>query len=131
MSASELSERLRKTALHVRPDSEAAALVPDAALAVPPEPPAAASARADRKSAGVSPRRRATRGVRKPTITTQEGRPPMRRYTMNLPPDEWRSLRIAAADAGVDASVLMRELLRLLVEDQAVRRRVFAAVGRS
>jgi hypothetical protein len=123
-SAQDLSERLRRTALHVRPESTAPA---------PTEPPSPApepSARPARTSTVPNTRRAPTRGVRKPTTATQEDRPPMRRYTMNLPPEDWRSLRVAAADAGVDASVLMRELLRLLVEDPGIRRRVFGAVGR-
>jgi hypothetical protein len=121
MSASDLSERLRRTALHVREETAP----PAAPEPVPVRDPAP-------RALATSTRRAPTRGVRKPLAAgAEEGRPSMRRYTMNLPADEWRSLRIAAADAGVDASVLMRELLRLLVDDASLRRRVFGAVGRS
>ena len=61
-----------------------------------------------------------------------QGRPRQRerrvRYTLDLDRSQHRFLRQFALDAEVDASAVMRALLRLLAEDEALAKRVRATL---
>ncbi len=51
------------------------------------------------------------------------------RYTIDLEPDERRALRVFAFDHGVDASAVIKAVIRLLEHDVVVSDRVLDVLG--
>lgn len=112
-SASDLADRLRRTALHTQTTA------PEA----PPEPHAAAAAASEAPDP-VTAAHRPSGAVRRPVA------PSTRRFTLNMPDDEWLRLRQAALDARLDASAIVRSALARTWATPRARAEVLAAARR-
>jgi hypothetical protein len=95
----------------------------------PPSPAVAASAEAPAGSVAAPRARRPRKSASAPVQPNPPAAPAPRtmvRYTLDLERGLWRDLKIAAMDAGVDASAIVRALLEELRENAELTGRVVA-----